>query len=67
MLDDQPGCTVGEDAGLSAAGTGEHEHGPDRRRHGGALLVVQRLKEVLVGHGRADSSEGEIPKGTVTF
>ena len=64
VLDDQPGCTMREDAGFSAAGTGEDEHGPDRRRHGGALLVVQRLKEVLVGHGRADSKRrGRLHEG----
>ena len=65
VLEDQPGGAMRQDAGFSAAGAREDEHGPDRRRHGGALLVVQRLKEVLVGHGRADSkrsgNEGDAP------
>ena len=56
VLEDQPGGAMRQHARLAAAGAGEHEHGPERRGDGGALFLVQRLEEVLGGHGRADST-----------
>ena len=49
---------------LPLPGAGEHEHRPDRRADGRALLVVQGGQEVVGGHGRADSTA---TKGTRPF
>jgi hypothetical protein len=40
-----------EHARLAAAGTGQYEHGSDRRRHSFALRVVERIEDGRNVHG----------------
>ena len=44
VFEDQPGRTMRQDACFPAARAREDEHGPDRRRYRGALLLVQRIE-----------------------